>query len=107
MDIQFFYEDIQGHVVDENGIELMELAVDEELFAIETISSSIQFLQSKPPERLSKSTMYPPEGRRSDVDAYMELCNKRSYTFYSDDEKTRFFYLFFSKSLSASAAAKQ
>lgn len=34
-------------------------------------------------------------------------CNKRSYTFYSDDKKTRFFHLFFSKYLRVSAAAKQ
>ena len=44
---------------------------------------------------------------RNHVDDYMEVCNKRRYTFYSDDEKTRFFHLFSSKSLSASAAAKQ
>ncbi|KAI7861933.1 hypothetical protein BDF14DRAFT_1862271 [Spinellus fusiger] len=36
----------------------------------------------------------------------MELCNKRRCTFYSG-EKTRFFHLFFSKCLSASAATKQ
>lgn len=38
---------------------------------------------------------------------YMELCEKRRYIFYSDDEKTRFFHLFFSKCLSVSAAAKR
>ncbi|KAH8555739.1 hypothetical protein BGW37DRAFT_478363 [Umbelopsis sp. PMI_123] len=37
----------------------------------------------------------------------MEFCNKRCYTVYSDDEKTRFFHLFFSKCLNASAAARQ
>lgn len=43
----------------------------------------------------------------SNEDVDMELGNKRRYTFYSDDEKTRFFHLFFSKNLSASAAARQ
>lgn len=33
MSMQFFYEDGQGHVVDENGVEPMDLVVDEELFA--------------------------------------------------------------------------
>ncbi|KAI8373051.1 uncharacterized protein BYT42DRAFT_579022 [Radiomyces spectabilis] len=36
-----------------------------------------------------------------------KICNKRRYTFYSDDEKTKFFHLFFSKCLTASAAAKR
>ncbi|KAG1175661.1 hypothetical protein G6F36_011063 [Rhizopus arrhizus] len=51
MSIQFFYEDGRGHVVDEHGAEPMDLVVDEELFAIETISSRTQFLKNKPPER--------------------------------------------------------
>jgi transposase len=107
MDMQFFYEDGQGHIVDEHGVEPMDLAVDEELFAIETISSHTQFLQNKPPERPSKPTLHLTGDERNHVDVYMDLCNKRRYTFYSDDEKTRFFHLFFSKCLSASAAAKQ
>ncbi|KAG0942018.1 hypothetical protein G6F32_008199 [Rhizopus arrhizus] len=45
MDMQFFYEDEQGHVVDEHGVEPVDLAVDEELFAIETISSHTQFFK--------------------------------------------------------------
>lgn len=45
MDMQFFYEDEQGHVVDEHGVEPVDLAVDEELFAIETISSHTQFFR--------------------------------------------------------------
>ena len=39
--MQFIYEDGQGHVVDENGVEPIDLAVDEKLFAIETISNVI------------------------------------------------------------------
>jgi hypothetical protein len=47
MNTQFFYEGGQGRVVDEHGVELMDLTVDEELFAIKTISSRTQFLQNK------------------------------------------------------------
>lgn len=49
--MQFFYEDGQGRIVDENGVEPMDLVVDDKLFAIETISSRTQFLANKPPER--------------------------------------------------------
>lgn len=106
MSMQFLYEDGQGHVVDEHGVEPMDLVVDEELFAIEIISSRTQFLMNKPPERYSNPVMHPvSDDRNNDVD--MELFNKRRYTVYSDDEKTRFFHLFFSKCLSASAAARQ
>ncbi|CEG79001.1 hypothetical protein RMATCC62417_13524 [Rhizopus microsporus] len=107
MNTQFFYEDGQGRVVDEHGGEPMDLTVDEELFAIETISSRTQFLQNKPPERPPKPMLHPVGDERNRVDVYMELCNKRRYTFHSDDEKTRFFHLFFSKSLSTLAAAIQ
>ncbi|KAI8881254.1 hypothetical protein K501DRAFT_188659 [Backusella circina FSU 941] len=51
MSMQFFYEYGQGHVVDENGVEPMDVVVDEELFAIETISSCSQFILNKPSER--------------------------------------------------------
>ncbi|CAO0790837.1 unnamed protein product [Mucor circinelloides] len=51
--------------------------------------------------------MHSAADERNSKDVDMELCNKRRYTFYSDDEKTRFFRLFFSKCLSASAAARQ
>jgi hypothetical protein len=104
--MQFFYEDGQGRVVDENGVEPMDLVIDEELFAIETISSRTQFLMNKPPERPIHA-MVPVAAERHNEDVVMELFNKRRYTFYSDDEKTRFFHLFFSKCLSAAAAARQ
>lgn len=72
MCIQFFYEDGRGHVV------------DEELFAIETISSRTQFLKDKPPERPNPA-IHPTANEMSNEDVDMELCNKRRYTFYSDD----------------------
>ncbi|KAG0758327.1 hypothetical protein G6F22_019683 [Rhizopus arrhizus] len=104
--MQFFYEDGQGHDVDEHGVEPMDLVVDEELYAIETISSRTQFLMNKPPERPSNPVILPVADERNyDVD--MELCNKRRYTVYSDEDKNRFFHLFFSKCLNASAAARQ
>ncbi|KAG0768150.1 hypothetical protein G6F33_003026 [Rhizopus arrhizus] len=104
--MQFFYEDGQGHDVDEHGVEPVDLIVDEELYAIETISSRTQFLMNKPPERPSNPVILPVADERNyDVD--MELCNKRRYTVYSDEDKNRFFHLFFSKCLNASAAARQ
>jgi hypothetical protein len=62
---------------------------------------------NKPPERPSNPSMHLTiDGRKSDnVD--MELCNKRRYAFYSDDEKTRFFHLYLNKSLSAFVTVKQ
>ncbi|CEP17181.1 hypothetical protein [Parasitella parasitica] len=76
MSMQFLYEDGQGHVVDEHGVEPMDLVVDEELFAIETISSRTQFLMNKPPERYSNPVMHPvSDDKNNDVD--MELFNKR------------------------------
>ncbi|KAI8093756.1 uncharacterized protein BX664DRAFT_358155 [Halteromyces radiatus] len=75
MNMPFLYEDGQGHVVDENGVEPMGLVVDEELFVIETVNC--------------------------------QSCNKRRYTLYSDENKTRVFHLFFGKCLNASTAARQ
>ncbi|KAI8970028.1 hypothetical protein BDF20DRAFT_888930 [Mycotypha africana] len=94
MSMQFFYEDEQGRVVDENGVEPMDLIVDEELFAIETISSRTQFLMDKPPER-PLHAMVPATAERHNEDVAMELFNKRRYTYYSDDEKTRIFSFIF------------
>jgi len=105
--MQFLYEDGQGHVVDEHGIEPMDLVVDEELFAIETISSRTQFLMNKPPERPFNPVVHSVANERSIEDVDMELCNKRRYTVYSNEDKTKFFHLFFSKCLNASAAARQ
>lgn len=107
MSMQFFYEDGQGHVVDENVVEPMDLVVDEELFAIETISSRTQFLANKPPERPHNPVMRAVADERSSEDVYMEQYNRRCSTVYSDDDKSRFFHLFFSKCLNASAAARQ
>ncbi|KAI7853718.1 hypothetical protein BDC45DRAFT_509951 [Circinella umbellata] len=105
MNMQFLY-DGQGHV-DENGVEPMDLVVDEELFVIGATSSRSQFLKTKPPKRSSNPVMHPVTDERTIEDVDMELCNKRRYTVYSDEDQTRFFHLFFSKSLNASAAPRQ
>jgi hypothetical protein len=73
----------------------MDLVVDEEPFSIKTISSRTQFLMNKTPER-PIHTMVPAAAEKHSEDVPMELFNKRRYIFYSDDEKTRFFHLFFS-----------
>ena len=78
MSMQFFY-DGQGHVVDENGVEPMDFVVDEELFAIETISSRTQFLMNKPPERPSNPVILPVTDERNSEDVDTEQCNKRGY----------------------------
>lgn len=47
MDNQFFYEDGQGNFVNEHGWpKPVDSVVDEELYAIETVSSHTQYLQS-------------------------------------------------------------
>jgi hypothetical protein len=45
---------------------------------------------------LSLTRSYHPSGdERGNKDVVMESYNKRRYTFYPDDKKTRFFHLFF------------
>ncbi|EIE91804.1 hypothetical protein RO3G_16515 [Rhizopus delemar RA 99-880] len=74
MSMHFFYADDQGHVVDEHRVKPMELSVDEEPFAIETISSRTHFLQNK----LSKPTLHSAGDERNHVDVYM-ICSKELY----------------------------
>jgi hypothetical protein len=50
----------------------MDLVVDDELFAIETISSRAQFLMNKPPERpIHTDTMVPAAAERQSEDVAM------------------------------------
>ena len=71
----FFYEDGQDHVVDENGVEPRDLVVDEELFTIETISSRAQFVMNKPLERRSNPVVRPvADEKNNDVD--MAVCKQ-------------------------------
>ncbi|KAG1051055.1 hypothetical protein G6F43_006713 [Rhizopus delemar] len=105
--MQFLYENGQGHFIDENGVEPMDLVFDEELFTIETISSRTQFLMNKPPERPSNLVIHPVTNEMNNEGVDMKLYNKRCYTVYTDEDKTRFFHLFFSKCLNAPAAARR
>lgn len=59
MSVHFFYEDGQGKVVDEYGVEPMDLVVDQGLFALETISSHTQFLENKHTEKASNPEIFP------------------------------------------------
>ncbi|KAI8643599.1 hypothetical protein BD408DRAFT_475296 [Parasitella parasitica] len=82
MNMRFLYKDGQEHAVDGNGVEPAILVM---LFAIKTKSS----------QRPTNPAMLP-------ISLFDE---KRCYTVYSDERKTRFFHLFFSKCLNATAAA--
>jgi hypothetical protein len=50
----------------------MNLVVDEELFAVETISSRTQFLMNKPLERPSNPVILPVTDERNSEDVDME-----------------------------------
>lgn len=68
MNVQILYEDGQG-LIDENGVEPMDLVVGEELFAIATIICRTQFLKNKPAERPSNPVIHPVTNvRNNDVD---------------------------------------
>ena len=77
----------------------MDLVIDEDLFAFETISSRIQFLRNKPPEKPCNPVIYPVTDKRNNEVIDMELCSKRRYTVYSDEDKTRFFSFIFQQML--------
>lgn len=108
MSTQFFYEDGRGNVVDENGRpELMDYIVDQEQFALETISSHTQYLLTMPFEKSSRAKTMQID-RSKDEDSHMrEVTERRAYTSYTPQDKARFFKLKIEKCISASAAAKQ
>ncbi|KAG1258343.1 hypothetical protein G6F68_008824 [Rhizopus microsporus] len=91
MSFQIFYEDGHGNAVDEYGRpEPMDYIIDEERYALETVNSMAD------------------EDAKDNPDVCMkEASSKRLYTFYTDQDKVRFFKLVFEKVMSASAAAKQ
>ncbi|CEI99192.1 hypothetical protein RMCBS344292_13284 [Rhizopus microsporus] len=101
MSFQIFYEDGHGNAVDEyDGPEPMDYIIDEERYALETVSSHTQYLHNQPQENnFDVDSM-----ARDEVDICM---SKRAYTLYTDQDKVRFFKLVFEKVMSASAAAKQ
>ncbi|KAG1175417.1 hypothetical protein G6F70_009244 [Rhizopus microsporus] len=84
----------------------MNYIVDQEQFALETISSHAQYLRKKPAEESRTSVMHVDWPR--DEDSRMrEAAEKHTYTSYTPQDKARFFKLGIEKCISASAAAKQ
>ncbi|KAL1933788.1 hypothetical protein VTP01DRAFT_7878 [Rhizomucor pusillus] len=108
MSIQFFY-DGQGNAVDEyGGTEPMDYVIDEEQYALETLSSYTQYLRNRTRESDGRSDAMQTDDVKKNVDVRMRVASiKRVYTLYTDQDKVRFFKLMFEKVLSASAAAKQ
>ncbi|CAO3661107.1 unnamed protein product [Rhizopus microsporus] len=102
-------EDGQGNAVDEYGRpEPMDYTIDEERYALETVSSHTQYLHNQPQENNFDVGSMANEDAKDDPDVCMkEASSKRTYTLYTDQDKVRFFKLMFEKVLSASAAAKQ
>ncbi|KAL4215901.1 hypothetical protein AB4K20DRAFT_1876203 [Rhizopus microsporus] len=109
MSFQIFYEDGHGNAVDEYGRpEPMDYIIDEERYALETVSSHIQYLHNQPQENNFDVDSMADEDAKDDPDVCMkEASSKRTYTLYTDQDKVRFFKLVFEKVMSASAAAKQ
>ncbi|KAG1171013.1 hypothetical protein G6F71_007263 [Rhizopus microsporus] len=109
MSFQIFYEDGHGNAVDEYGRpEPMDYIIDEERYALETVSSHTQYLHNQPQENNFDVDSMADEDAKDNPDVCMkEASSKRAYTLYTDQDKVRFFKLVFEKVMSASAAAKQ
>ncbi|KAG1170375.1 hypothetical protein G6F70_001465 [Rhizopus microsporus] len=109
MNFQIFYEDGYGNAVDEYGRhEPMDYIIDEERYALETVSSHTQYLHNQPQENNFDVDSMADEDAKDDPDVCMkEASSKRVYTLYRDQVKVRFFKLMFENIMSASAAAKQ
>ncbi|KAL4210090.1 hypothetical protein AB4K20DRAFT_1906638 [Rhizopus microsporus] len=103
MSFQIFYEDRHGSAVDEYGRpEPIDYIIDEERYALET------YLHNQPQENNFDVDSIADEDAKNDSDVCMkEASSKRVYTFYTDQDKVRFFKLVLEKVMSASAAAKQ
>ncbi|KAL1930688.1 hypothetical protein VTP01DRAFT_10850 [Rhizomucor pusillus] len=99
MSIQFFYEDGQGNAVDEYGRpEPMDYVVDEEQYALETLSSYTQYLRNRTRESDGRSDAMQTDDVKKDVDVRMrEASIKRVYTLYTYQAKVRFFKLIWAK----------
>ena len=105
MSFQILYEDGHGNAVDEYGRpEPMDYIIDEERYALETVSSHTQYLHNQPQENNFDVDSMADEDAKDEVDVCM---SKRAYTLHTDQDKVRFFKLMFEKVMSASAAAKQ
>ncbi|CEI93076.1 hypothetical protein RMCBS344292_07319 [Rhizopus microsporus] len=86
----------------------MDYIIDEERYALETVSSHTQYLYNQPQENNFDVGSMTDEGAKDDVDFCMEeASSKRMYTLYTDQGKIRSYKLMFEKVMSASATAKQ
>ncbi|KAL1935145.1 hypothetical protein VTP01DRAFT_4285 [Rhizomucor pusillus] len=92
MSIQFFYEDGEGNAVDDYGRpEPMDYVVDEEQYALETLSSYTQYLHNRTRESDGRSDAMETDDVKKDVDVRMrEASIKRVYTLYTDQDKVRY-----------------
>ncbi|KAL1931427.1 hypothetical protein VTP01DRAFT_9569 [Rhizomucor pusillus] len=84
----------------------MDYIVDQEQFALRTIGSYTQYLQTKPAERFRANAVQIDRPRDEDI-RMREVTEKRAYTSCTPQDKARFFKLKIEKCMSASAAAKQ
>ncbi|CEG70119.1 hypothetical protein RMATCC62417_06068 [Rhizopus microsporus] len=110
MNIQFLFENGKGSVVDEYGKpESMDYIVDEGQISLETLSSHTQYLAQQSLESEKEiEIMQMKQEAKPDSDVTMrDTSLKRNYTRYSDQDKVRFFKLFFERCLSAATAANQ
>ncbi|ORE00721.1 hypothetical protein BCV72DRAFT_310710 [Rhizopus microsporus var. microsporus] len=109
MSFQIFYEDGHGNAADEYGRpEPMDYNIDEERYALETVSSHTQYLHNQPQENNFVVASMADEDAKNDPDVCMkEASSKRAYTLYTDQDKVRFFKLMFEKVMGASADAKE
>ncbi|CEI94567.1 hypothetical protein RMCBS344292_08776 [Rhizopus microsporus] len=73
MSFQIFYEDGHDHTVDEYGRpEPMDYIIDEERYALETVSSHTQYLHNQPQENNFDVGSMADEDAKDDPDVYMK-----------------------------------
>ncbi|KAL1926630.1 hypothetical protein VTP01DRAFT_5525 [Rhizomucor pusillus] len=89
MSIQLLYENGKGTVVDEYGKpEPMDYVVDEEQYALETVSSYTQYLFNLSHDKDGESDAMQKEDSKNDTDVPMrEASARRSYTLYTVQDK--------------------
>ncbi|KAI9279004.1 hypothetical protein BDA99DRAFT_578696 [Phascolomyces articulosus] len=98
----FFYEEGQGNPVNENGrLEPMDYIVDQNLYALESLTSHTEHLQNVNSTSTAQVDVEHIDYERvqRDEDSHMREITEK--------QKARFFKLKIGKCLSASAAAKQ
>ncbi|KAL1931325.1 hypothetical protein VTP01DRAFT_10462 [Rhizomucor pusillus] len=88
MSNQFRYEDGQGHVDDEYGcLEPMDYVVDEEVYALQTVSSHTEYLRGISCERNHESVATHVDKPKDKDICMRERTPKRAYTIYTDQDR--------------------